>query len=266
MASRPSPTVLAPTDSAPVKTGQKRQGGEGGAEGGKHRRTGGKNQREGGKGGEPTQRQPEPTQRQRSPRRPPWAQAVRIDAVAARTNPLVIYDIEACRCNPRYPRTNDYMRPLAVFPPVGKSPSAGNAPWFRLFQQKMVMLLSFPNFWNFCNDSDDITESESESDPLEKGKGKAGGKGNGGEGQGTSINIAKGKGASKGCEGKGNKSKGGTAGEVLGKCAEVLCKIRVAKRHLEQEWERHPGNIEQKANHCCKIAVAMDALECSSEG
>ena len=113
---------------------------------------------------------------------------------------------------------------------------------------------------------DDITESESESDPLEKGKGKAGGKGNGGEGQGTSINIAKGKGASKGCEGKGNKSKGGTAGEVLGKCAEVLCKIRVAKRHLEQEWERHPGNIEQKANHCCKIAVAMDALECSSEG
>ena len=74
MVSRPSPTVLALTDSAPVKTGQKRQGGEGGAEGGKHRRTGGKNQREGGKGGEPTQRQPEPTQRQRSPRRPPWSQ------------------------------------------------------------------------------------------------------------------------------------------------------------------------------------------------
>ena len=50
MVSRPSPTVLALTDSAPVKTGQKRQGGEGGAEGGKHRRTGGKNRREGGKG------------------------------------------------------------------------------------------------------------------------------------------------------------------------------------------------------------------------
>ena len=143
MASRPSPTVLALTDSAPVKTGQKRQGGEGGAEGGKHRRTGGKNQREGGKGGEPTQRQPEPTQRQRSPRRPPWSQKVKLDAVAARTNPLVIHDIEACRCNPLHPRTNDYMRPTAVFPPVGKSPSAANAPWYRLCQAKLLMLQSF---------------------------------------------------------------------------------------------------------------------------
>ena len=90
---------------------------------------------------------------------------------------------------------------------------------------------------------DDITESESESDPLEKGKGKAGGKGNGGEGQ----------------------ARAGTAGDVLGKAEEVLGKILVAKRHLEQEWARHPGNKEQKANHLCKIAVAMDALECSSE-
>ena len=122
MVSRPSPTVLALTDSAPVKTGQKRQGGEGGAEGGKHRRTGGKNQREGGKGGEPTQRQPEPTQRQRSPR----------------TNPLVIQDIEACRCNPLHPRTNDWEL-FDVFPPVGNSPSAANAPWFRLFRHKFLV-------------------------------------------------------------------------------------------------------------------------------
>ena len=186
-----------------------------------------------------------------------------LDAVAARTNPLVIQDIEACRCNPLHPRTNDWEL-FDVFPPVGNSPSAANAPWFRLLRHKFLVLERFvkPSWYRY----DDITESESESDPLEKGKGKAGGKGNGGEGQGTSINIAKGKGASKGCEGKGNKSKGGTAGEVLGKCAEVLGKILVAKRHLEQEWERHPGNIEQKANHCCKIAVAMDALECSSEG
>ena len=44
---------------------------------------------------------------------------------------------------------------------------------------------------------------------------------------------------------------------------EVLGKLKVAMRHMEEEWERHGGDKEQKLNHMLKVAVAMDAQELS---
>ena len=44
---------------------------------------------------------------------------------------------------------------------------------------------------------------------------------------------------------------------------EVLGKLKVAMRHMEEEWERHGGEREEKVNHMLKVAVAMDAQELS---